>query len=168
MCALKARPMASKPAPRCEVEQGTRTPAERSVPLDIRSESTKQLVDVLGGFHARQNMGKGSLLIDHEGRPLDAPVFLAHELLLHPNAVAIRELVFRIRQQAKWEMELVAEFHVRADVVRTDTEYDGIERVQLINAVTEIAGLGGATRRVILGVEIENDLFSAQVRESDR
>ena len=75
---------------------------------------------------------------------------------------ASTHVLIYIREQREVQVELVDELLVRVQVVGTDAEHDEVLRVEIVLAVAEPAGLLGASRRVVLRIEIQNHLRSAQ------
>jgi len=53
------------------------------------------------------------------------------------------------------------------DGIEANAEYDGVEGVVLIEVALEVVGLNGASLGLVLGVEVENDPLSFEVREAD-
>ena len=56
---------------------------------------------------------------------------------------------------------------MRRDVVGADAENLGTAVAKNVVGVTELAGLGGATRRIVLGIEVEDDRPAAEVGQLD-
>ena len=115
------------------------------------------------GFHFAENLRDVAIFINDETRAFITPVFDSIKGILLPYAVCIGDLVAFVGKQGEIQVELLFKFLVRSDVVRADAEYEGVVRVEFLDAIANLARLFGATRRVVFGVEVEHDLFAAQV-----
>jgi hypothetical protein len=49
---------------------------------------------------------------------------------------------------------------MRFFAIRTDTQYDNSTTLILLDAVAEVDGFRGSTRRVVFGIEVDQQLFS--------
>src|ERR1700730_10077864 len=105
--------------------------------------------------------------IDHEGRAADTLVLLSEVRLLTPDAVLLGDRMIRVGEEGKREAVLVFELHMGAFVIGRDPEYDRSRALKLAVRVANAAGLLRATRRVVLGVEVENDRLAAEPGERD-
>src|ERR1700730_15889397 len=105
--------------------------------------------------------------VDEECRALDAHRRLAVQVLLAPGAVGVGDPVAGIGEEREVEAVLVAELAVAGDVVGRNAEHGGAVGGQLGLAVTEGAGLAGASRGVVLRVEVQHDRLAAQGGEPD-
>src|SRR5215213_4399038 len=117
------------------------------------------------GLDAPHDVGDVALGIDQERRPLDAHVRLAVELALAPDAVAFGNVVVGIRQQRERQAVLLLELHVRRLVVRADAEDDGPSLAEGVEVVPDPACLCRTARRVVLGIEVDDDGLAPEVRE---
>ena len=64
--------------------------------MPVVRKGREHLLRVPVGLHVVHHLGDVPLGVDHERRALDAPVRLAAEVLLAPDAVALRRLVLGI------------------------------------------------------------------------
>src|SRR5215208_7723183 len=127
--------------------------------------SGKHLVDMRVGLDAPHDVGDVALGIDQERRALDAHVRLAVELALAPDAVAFGNLVVGIRQQRERQAVLLLELHVRRFVIRADAEDDGPSLAEGVEVVPDPARLRRTARRVVLGIEVDDDRLAPEVGE---
>ena len=78
------------------------------------------------------------------------------------RAVA-RPLPIGVRQQVEGERLLGAEILMRFDTVSRHAEDLGAGSLEVAVGIVEIPALGGATGRVILGVEVEDEVLAAEL-----
>ena len=81
------------------------------------------------------------------------------------DAIVIGGSFHMVGEQREWQRVILGKLAVRFDVIEADAEDLGIEFAEREDVVAELAGLGGATRRLVLRVEIENDPLIAIVLE---
>ena len=62
---------------------------------------------------------------------------------------------------------MLLELHVLADAVGRDAEDDRAGLLELAVRVADPARLSGTARRVVLGVEVEDDRLAAEARQAD-
>src|SRR5687768_14291746 len=104
-------------------------------------------------------------LVDDEGAALDAADFLpVHQLLLHDTELPADRLI-RIRKQIEREPHLFLEALVGGERVARNAEHPGAGAPELRMEVAEVGALGGAAGRVVLGIEVQDHLGSAQSGE---
>ena len=80
----------------------------------------------------------------------------------------VGDVVSVVREKGEGQVVLVLELDVRAHVVGRDAEHDRALALELAVDVADPARLRRAARRVVLGIEVEDDLLAAQVGELDR
>ena len=92
-----------------------------------------------------------------------AHVFAPHELL-QPIALieAGHGTGLLIGEQGEGKFVLVDEFVVGGGSVFADTQNGDVVGFQLLPAIAEVAGFFGAAWGVVLGIEVQNNLLSAQ------
>ena len=73
----------------------------------------------------------------------------------------------RIGDEIERESILLAEGPMRGFVLDADAEDDGPRLSERVRVLAEGASLAGATKRVVLGVEEEDDVLAPQVAEPD-
>ena len=88
--------------------------------------------------------------------PSDLPT--PHDLRSSPSLVA---------QQGERQVVLVGELHVRLDGVAADADHGRTGVGEVLVVVAERAGLGGAARRVVGRVEVDDDPVAALVAQLD-
>ena len=94
--------------------------------------------------------------VDQEGRALDALDLLAvHDLVLD-HAEHVAQLLFGVGDQFERQLEALLELVVRRHVVARNAKNDRACLDELGVHVAKLHGLGGTTRRVVLGVEIQH------------
>src|SRR5713101_2637380 len=107
-------------------------------------------------------------LVDEEGRALDPEVFSAVQVLFLPDPVGFRDSALVVAQQRKVEVILVPELCVARGVVPAHPEHYRPFRLDAAEIVPETAGLFRAARRVILRVEVQDDLLPSKFLERYR
>src|SRR5574340_73107 len=132
--------------------------------LERREDLVRVPVDLDLGPHLRDL----SLLVDEERRPLDPGVLAAVELLLLPDAVRLRDRARIVTEEGEVQIVLVAELPMARVVVAAHTEDDRPFRRHARQVVTEATGLCRASRRVVLGIEVQHDLLPAKILQRDR
>src|SRR4051794_25323330 len=108
-----------------------------------------------------------AILADDDRRALDALVLFPGEGLLCPEAELVRELVLVVDEQRERQVVLRFELRVRCGVLRADAEDLRSRCPELLPRVADRTRLFGTPRRVVLRIEVEDDLLPAQVREAD-
>ena len=78
----------------------------------------------------------------------------------HQRSVPACHLTAGVGQQGKREMLFIGEFPVTLDIVGAHTEERDAHASQNVDIVAKLTGLGGAARRVVLGVEIQHQPLS--------
>ena len=106
------------------------------------------------------------LRIDDEGRALGPHVLTAVHALLDPSTEELVELDIGVGDEAEGQVILRAEVHMTLGGVTADPDDLVASGSQFAVAVTQAAGLSGAARSVILGVEVKDDLLVWVVRET--
>ena len=110
--------------------------------------------------------GDGPLFVDAEGRTVGAVVLASHEFLESPDSIQILQCMVLIHQQIEGQFEFVDELPVGCGMVDADPEDRDALFLEVGHAVPEVAGLVGATGRIVLGVEIQHDFLSEIVRKA--
>src|SRR5216683_1329648 len=125
----------------------------------------QHLVDMAGHLHLVPDLGHGAGLVDQEGGALDAHVLAAVEALLDPGAVLRADLAVLVRHQREGEPVLLLELVVLLHAVLGDADHRSLDLGEVGQGIAKAAGLGGAARRVVLGIEVEHHRLAAQVRQ---
>src|SRR6185369_202782 len=108
-----------------------------------------------------------ALLVDQEGRALDAHVFAPIHALLDPGAIGLGDLAFLVGGEGEGQLVFLLELVMAGHAVAAEADDDGIALAEAGEAVAEAAGLGRAARGIVLGVEIKDDLLAPQLGEGD-
>src|SRR5690349_16372230 len=97
--------------------------------------------------------------VDHECAPIDATDLLAVHVfhLHHPEQVANR--LVRVAQQFERKIHFCLEFLMRLDVVTRNTHYVAIGIGKFGVSIPEFLAFGGASRRIILWIEIDDQVL---------
>src|SRR3954453_21295892 len=141
------------------------TPAwPTSKPLAV--ERRQHEVVVLRRLYLPEHLGHAPFAVADQRRALVAPVGAAVPRLLHPDAVGLGHGVVLVGQQGEAQVVLVRELLDARDGIGRDAEHDRAGGVVVGRVVADPARLGRATRRVGLGIEVDNDLLSAQLRQA--
>ena len=104
--------------------------------------------------------------VDQERRADDAHVRPAEGRLLAPRAVALDDLAVGVGEERERQVELLAEPAVARGAVLADAPDVGVGRGVVLVEVAELARLGVAAGRVVLGVEVQDGPAAALVGEA--
>ncbi len=113
------------------------------------------------GIHREIGLGQLAGGVDEEG------IALGH-LDHHPvrqGTVAISHRTRGIRQQRKGQLVFLGEGLVRQAVIHAHAHHLRTQRRELRQIVAEGAGLAGAARRIVLGIEVQHHPLPAPVGE---
>ena len=124
--------------------------------------------DVAVDAHLGEDGGDTPVLINDEGRALDAQETAAVERFLLVDAVRLRYRRVRVAEEGKGEVELLGEPLVGRRVVAADPQDHNAGLGERRKVILEAAGLPRAAGRVVLGIEVEHDGFAPQVGECHR
>ena len=127
----------------------------------------QHLVDMARHLHLAPDVPDHALAVDQEGRALDAHVFPAIHALLDPDAVILRHLAGLVRAEGEVELVLLLELVVAFHAVARDADHGRVDLAELRQAVAEAAGLRGAARGIVLGIEIEHNVLSLEPGQRD-
>src|SRR5262245_56240187 len=116
----------------------------------------EHLGGVAVGLDLRPGPGDAAVGIDQEGGADDAHVRPPERGLLAPAAVAVDHRPVGIRQKRERQRELLPEPAMAGCAVLAHAPDVGIGRRVVDVEVAELAGLGVAAWRVVLGVEVEH------------
>ena len=119
------------------------------------------------GFHLAKNGFDPAIGSNEEGAAFGAHEFFAIHGLFNPNPVSLDDLVVFIADQRKGQVVLGNEVRMALWRIDADTKDDRPRLKKWFVFVAQRTSLGGATRGVILGVEIEQKRFSFEVREGN-
>src|SRR5271166_2413273 len=125
----------------------------------------EHLVGVAVGAHVEPSALDPPIWTHEKRRPDDSHALPPVKRLLAPSAVALHDLVSRVAQQGDPESVLRPEFLVRRASVGRDAEYLHAQFRVLIDEIAELAGLLGATRRVVSRVEVDDDAATREIPE---
>jgi len=106
------------------------------------------------GNHLLQN----TVFVNHKRGSVGAVVLSAHELLQSPNAIRVVDAQLLIAEQVEFQAKLVDELVVRLCWVLADAQDLIAFFRQRIEVVVQVARLRSASRGVVLGVEIQDQL----------
>src|SRR5450432_993281 len=131
--------------------------AWRSAGLLDRLDGLQHFLDVAGDREAAPLGAQDAAAVDQEGAALDALDLLAvHDLVLD-HAEHVAELFFGVGDQLERQLEVLLEAIVRRHVVARDAEQHGAGLDEILVVVAKLHRFGGAARRVVLRVEVEDD-----------
>src|SRR5438093_12763414 len=108
-------------------------------------------------LHAVPRLLHLAALVDQERRPDHA---LAAARPLAPRAVGIVGLAIGVAEQWELELELLLERAVRRGIVARAADHRYPARLERRQVVVELAGLDGATRCVVLRVEVHDVILA--------
>src|SRR5690625_4301212 len=94
-----------------------------------------------------------------------ASLFPYTTLFRSPHAVLAEDLFLGIGDERKRQAVFLRECLVRLDIVGRDTDHHDAGVLKAAIIVAQAAGLFGATRRVIFGIEVERNLLTAVIRQ---
>ena len=118
-----------------------------------------------GDLHLRPGADDLPVRTDEEGRADDPHELPAVEALLSPRAELLRDGVIRIDEQRERELVLRGELLVALLVVGGDPQHHRAALLEGGVLVAEVARLGGAARRVVLRVEVDDDVLPLEVAQ---
>src|SRR5687768_17455261 len=113
-----------------------------------------------------KNALNASMFINQKGGANDAHILSPHKALFLIDTIQFREGVIRIAQERIWKLVFRCKLVMRFNRVRRDTENCNTSAFDLGKSIPKRAGLFRASRRIILWVEVQNDLFAAEVRQT--
>ena len=93
------------------------------------------------------------------------PLRECHPEHLRLGTVGVRGLALDVREQREGKTVLLGEGLMRCDVVETHAEDLRIHLLEREDIVAELAGLGRATRSLVLRIEIQDDPLVAVILE---
>src|SRR6478735_3860217 len=136
------------------------------------SPSSAQRADHLGhlcrvalGLHLLEDVCDAPVLVDDEGGARISHVLAPVHRLLLPHAILLGDLVPDVGEEGVRKIELLPELHVRLHIVGADAEHFGFQSLEARHRVAKLAGLDGAARRVVLGIEEEHDRTPTQTAQ---
>src|SRR5262249_51553012 len=129
------------------------------------AERLEHLGRVPVGLDLRPRPGDPAIWIDQVRRADDAVVGPAERSLLTPRSIALDDLALRIGQQREWQVELLTAAAMARGAVLADTPDVGVGCRVVLVEVPELAGLGVATGRVVLRVEVQDGPATLLVRQ---
>ena len=106
-----------------------------------------------------------SILVDEKRLPVDSHVLLPIHALLDPYAVLLDNILLSIGDKIEFQSVLGAEFLMLLFVVGRDAKELDVLRIEFVVRITERASLECSARRVVFGVEEQDDTLSLEVRE---
>jgi hypothetical protein len=119
-----------------------------------------------GHFDFAPDGAHDALLVDEESGAINPHVFAPVHALLDPGAVSLAHFALEIggerERQAVFRFELV----VAGDAIAGDTDDGDAGLGELGHSVSEGAGLDGAARGHVLGIEVEDHFLAAQILQS--
>src|SRR5690606_28517926 len=128
----------------------------------------QDLVDVARDLQATPLAQQDARGAEQEGRALDSPHLLAVHVLEPDHAEEVAEGLVGIRDQLEGQAQLRLEALVGAQAVARHAEDAGARGGELVVAVAEVHGLGGAARGVVLRIEVEDQVAAGEVAEAHR
>src|SRR5262249_50678989 len=126
-----------------------------------RLQRRQYLRHVLFRIHLWPDLLDAPVRPDEKRHPVHAHVLAAPEGLLAPHTVIIGDLVALIRQQDERQLEFLYEIVVLPHRIRTHAQHHRATIAQRRKIVAKSARLRGATRRVVLGIEIQHHVPTA-------
>src|SRR5580698_9138469 len=117
------------------------------------------------GDYAIPNLHDLAVRADPEGGAHNSHKGLAQKTLHAPRAVRFDHFEFRVGQQREIQIQLLAEFRLRLDVVRAHSSNFRVLRLEIRDHVAEAVRFVNASRSVGLRIKIQNQMFAAIVGE---
>ena len=121
---------------------------------------------MLVGFDAPEDRADATVRADDERGPLRPHEDVASHVLFHPDAVVLDDFASVIAEQRERQAKFVDESAVAFERVGAHTENCRVEVLEIRPAVAQPARLHGAAGRVVLGIEIEHDMFAAEILQA--
>src|SRR5579883_2595963 len=114
-------------------------------------------------LHLAPHLGDLAVLVDQKGGAIDTHVFAAVQALLDPGAIFGADLSVLVGNQREVKLVLRLELVVTRYAVLADADNLRLEFLEGSRRIAKAAGFGRASRRVVLGIEIEDDWFAAEL-----
>ena len=84
-----------------------------------------------------------------------------------PDSIGLNRLQLRVRQENKRQIILLGEFLMGGNGIFADTDDNNILCLELLVACGKGAGLPGAAGGIVLGIELQNNLFPQMIRQTN-
>src|SRR5436190_2833549 len=140
-------------------------PEARGPARSQRLERRLDVGDVAADLDLAPHLTDHAVLVDQEGGAVDAHVLAAVQALLDPGTVLLADLAVFVGHQGEGEAVLGLELVVARHAVLADADHLRFQLLEGGGRIAEAAGLGGAARRVVFGIEIEHHRLAAQLAE---
>src|SRR3989338_2967406 len=128
---------------------------------ELGPDELQHFLGVLPHLDLGKDAADGAGGIDDEGRPVDAEELAAEKAPLAVDPVGGGDRGARIAQEEEGQPVFGGEVLVRLRGVAAHTEDDRVVRLVGPVGVAEAAGFHGASRRRILGIEVEDEVLLA-------
>ena len=113
------------------------------------------------------DIGYHAITIDNKCSASRSHKLFAVSFFLNPNAIFLSDGLIRVGNQRKRKIVLLAEFTVRSFIVGAYSKDRITFSSQLVAIVAKVSRLRSASRCLIFGIEIKNDLLSFEVGKAD-
>ena len=117
------------------------------------------------GLHLSPLAKELSVRTDQKRRPLDAAHLAPVHILHFDHVELLAQLLIGIRNELEGKAHLGLEILVRLQAVARHSCDDCAGFDELLVQIAELAALGGTSRSVVLGVEIQHNRMAAMIRE---
>ncbi len=143
-----------------------RTGVDAAGPSRLLLKGIEQHLGVLRRFDLGENGFENTVRPDDERGALSAHVLFSVHAFFHPDSVGLDDFLGFVAKKREWQGKLVDEFPVALGWVDADAEDSGLG-LKIGPDVPQSAGLSGAARCVVLGVEVEDDMLAGEIGEAD-
>ena len=129
------------------------------------SNTLQYLRRVVLGVHFGNGLDDDAFLVDDVGGAQRALRHFAVHLLLALSLVGLQYSQVGVGDQMERQAVFGDEVLVRFGAVAADAQHLVAQGQKAFVVVAQVAGLGGAARRAVLGVEIQHQLLAGEVSE---
>lgn len=133
-----------------------------------RLERRQNLLSVAFDFDLAPHLGNLSGFVDQERRPLNAHVRFTVHRFLDPNSISVRRGLVFVSRKRERKLVFRLEFVMGFGTVWRNADNRGPKAFETAGEASEIFCLHGASWRVVLGIEINDDGMSLKLGQSNR
>jgi len=113
------------------------------------------------------NLLNQAAFVNQKGGTHGAHIRFAVIFLFLPHAVSLHDGLVGIDEQREGQVVFESELLMGRHAVDAHADDLNITSFQLFLVVAQVAGLGGATRRVVFGIKVKGDFPTSVVMQAD-
>ena len=123
----------------------------------------QNFLGVLNRLHGRPGLLDLTVGTDEKRHPMGALIFPPQEGLLPPNPIGLDDLLILVRHQRKRQLVLLDKLVVGLGRISANAEHHHPLLLERAKLVAEGAGFFSAPRRVVPGIEVQDDMLAPEV-----